>query len=139
MPGLEWWIALSEITRNFGLILAGGLGLWLAWARVKAAGQQAEAAHEQSALARRDHVAELFNRAVGQLADERLEVRLGAIYTLRQIRRDFPGLAGAVFELLNAYIREETAGRDRDGLPLDVETILELLDEQARERKEKGP
>jgi hypothetical protein len=34
----------------------------------------------QAELARRDHVAELFNRAVGQLKDEKLEVRLGAIF-----------------------------------------------------------
>jgi hypothetical protein len=139
MADLAWWTALSEILRNFGIILAGGLGLWFAWARVKAADRQAEAAHEQSVLARRDHVAELFNRAVGQLADERLEVRLGAVYTLRQIRRDFPDLAGAVFELLNAYIRQETAGRDLDSLPVDIKTILEVLDEQARERRDKGP
>lgn len=136
MLDLAWWTAISEILRNFGIILAGGLGLWFAWARVRAADQQAKAAAEQSVLARRDHVAELFNRAVGQLKDDRLEVRLGAIYTLRQIRTDFPDLAGAVFELLNAYIREETAGRDIDTLPLDIRTILDLLNEQARERKD---
>jgi hypothetical protein len=36
-------------------------------------------------LARQDQIAELFNRAVGQLKDEKLEVRLGAILTLGQI------------------------------------------------------
>jgi hypothetical protein len=46
-------------------------------------------------------VAELFNRAVGQLTDAKLEVRLGAIYTLRQIARDFPDLAEPTFELLS--------------------------------------
>jgi hypothetical protein len=30
-------------------------------------------------------VMSLFNRAVGQLTDAKLEVRLGAIYTLREI------------------------------------------------------
>jgi hypothetical protein len=36
---LASWTAISEIARNFGIILAGGLGLWFAWARVRAADQ----------------------------------------------------------------------------------------------------
>jgi len=52
--------------------------------RVVAANRQANAALRQAELARRDHVADLFNRAVGQLDDPKLQVRLGAIYTLRR-------------------------------------------------------
>jgi hypothetical protein len=68
---------------------------------VSATTQQADATLQQAELARRDHVAELFNRAVGQLADAKLEVRLGAIYTLRQIAQDFPDLAEPTWELLS--------------------------------------
>jgi hypothetical protein len=87
---MQWWIQLSELMRNVGLIVAGGLGLYLAWLRVSAANRQAEAALKQSEIAirqaelgRRAHVAELFNKAAGQLSDPRLEVRLSAIVTLR--------------------------------------------------------
>ena len=83
MTELAWWISISELARNFGLVLAGVIGLWLAGMRVLAANRQAQAALGQSALARRGHVAELFNRAVGQLDDPKLQIRLGAIYTLR--------------------------------------------------------
>ena len=132
---LGWWTAVSEIARNFGIILAGGLGLWFAWARVRAADQQAKAAAEQSVLARRDHVAELFNRAVGQLADERLEVRLGAVYTLRQIAADFRDLAGAVFELLNAYIREREQTYGSGNPPPDIQVIVEMLRDEMNRQK----
>ena len=113
-------LEFSEIVRNLGLVLAGGIGIWLAWLRVSVANKQTE-------LSRRDHVAELFNRAVGQLADDKLEVRLGAIYTLRQIANDFPDLTGAVFELLSVYLRNSVKDYGNDELPIDVREITEIL------------
>jgi len=89
------WLAASEVIRNVGLVLAAFVGIYLAWKRVTAATIQADATLAQAQLARRDHVAELFNRAVSQLTHEKLEVRLGAIYTLRQIARDFPRSVGS--------------------------------------------
>src|SRR5919109_525072 len=99
-------VQLSEIIRNVGLVLAAAIGIYLAWRRVSAATRQADASLQQAEMARRDHVAELFNRAVGQLTDAKLEIRLGAIYTLRQIARDFPDLSEPTYELLTAYLRE---------------------------------
>jgi hypothetical protein len=103
------WLNISEIVRNVGFIIGGAIGIYLAWRRVTVSNKQAEAAIRQADLARRDHVAELFNRAVGQLTDSKLEVRLAAIYTLRQIGKDFSDLADPVFETLAAYLREERA------------------------------
>lgn len=107
--------------------MAGAVGVVLAWFRVRAANRQAEAQLKQAELARREHVAELFNRAVGQLDDEKLHVRLGAIYTLREISKDFPDLTRAVQELLNTYMRE-SMGPYRDRLPPpDVREIMRML------------
>jgi hypothetical protein len=84
---------ILEMARNLDLAVAAFVGIFLAWKRVTAATRQADATLRQAELARRSHVAELFNQAVGQLTGAKLEVRLGAIYTLRQISRDFPDLA----------------------------------------------
>ena len=92
---------ILEMVRNFGLAVAAFVGIYLAWKRVAAATRQADATLQQAELARRGHVAELFNRTIGQLTDAKLEVRLGAIYTLRQIAKDFPDLAEPTFELLS--------------------------------------
>jgi hypothetical protein len=62
---MEWWIGVSELVRNFGLIGVAVAGLILGGMRVVAANRQAQAALRQAELSRRDHVAELFNRAVG--------------------------------------------------------------------------
>ena len=69
----------------------------------------------------------MFNRAVGQLDDYPIQVRLGAIYTLREIERDFPDLAGAVFELLSAYIRERADEYGGGEPPADVREVFAML------------
>ncbi|MCB2054138.1 MAG: hypothetical protein KDE35_07860 [Geminicoccaceae bacterium] len=131
---MEWWIALSEIVRNFALVAAGAVGLLLAGLRVAAANRQADAALRQTELQRRDHVAELFNRAVGQLHDDELHVRLGAVYTLRQIANDFPDLTGAVFELLSLYVRDSGHVYGEAGQPDDIRIMLDILFEQPGKR-----
>jgi len=105
------------------VLLASGL----AWTRTSASTRQADAALRQAELARRDHVAELFNRAVGQLADEKLEIRLGAIYTLRQIARDFPDLSEPTLELLTAYLREGSKGYGDKEPPTDVREMMNIV------------
>jgi hypothetical protein len=116
-----------EMARNLGLAVAAFVGTYLAWKRVTAATRQADATLQQAELARRGHVAELFNRAVGQLTDAKLEVRLGAIYTLRQIARDFPDLAEPTFELLSTYLRENYAKYEGVDPPIDVLEITKTL------------
>jgi hypothetical protein len=82
---------------------------------------------QQAELARRDHVAELFNRAVGQLTHEKLEVRLGAVYTLRQIANDFPDLSEPTFQLLSTYLRESGGDYGDAEPPIDVREIIATL------------
>ena len=89
---MAFWVALSEVIRNFGLVAAALVGICLAWKRVVASNKQADAQLLQAELSRRNHVTELFNRAVGQLKDEKLEIRLGAILTLGQVCTDFRDL-----------------------------------------------
>ena len=129
---MAWWVEISEIVRNFGLLGAALVGVVLAGMRVFAANRQADASLRQAELARRTHVADLFNRAVEQLAHDKLQVRLGAIHTLRQISRDFPDLTAAVFELLNAYVREGAEDQPNEELPADIRTILEVFKEELR-------
>jgi hypothetical protein len=126
---VEWWIAVSELTRNFGLVGAAAIGLILAGMRVVAANRQARASLRQAELARRDHVAELFNRAVGQLDDPKLQVRLGAIYTLRQISRDFPDLTRPIYAVLNVYVRESTRDKIGEEPSVDIREIMKIFKE----------
>lgn len=86
---MSTWVALSEVLRNALIAVAALVGTILAWRQLSPAALQARSANAQAELARRAHVTELFNRAVGQLRDPKLEVRLAAIYVLREAARDF--------------------------------------------------
>ncbi|GJE17636.1 hypothetical protein AIGOOFII_2352 [Methylobacterium marchantiae] len=124
---MQTWVFISEIVRNLGLALAAFGGLLLAWRKLTPERTQAGSAAAQAELARRAHVTELFNRAAGQLVDDRLEVRLGAIYLLREVGRDFPDLANPVFELLQAHLRERREKYGDDAPPTDVQAIIDTL------------
>jgi hypothetical protein len=91
------------------------------------AASQACSASTQAELARRAHVTELFNRAVGQLRDPNLEVRLAAIYVLREVAKDFPDLSDPIFELLQAYLRVGKIDYGDEQPPIDVQEIVRLL------------
>lgn len=124
---MQSWIFISEIVRNLGLALAAFGGVILAWWKLAPERMQAGSAEIQAELARRAHVTELFNRAAGQLGDERLEVRLAAIYVLREIGKDFPDLADPAFELLQAYLRERQARYGDLVPPVDVRTAMDTV------------
>jgi hypothetical protein len=125
------WLSVSEIVRNYALVIGGIIGIFLAWMRVSASTRQADASLQQAELARRGHVAELFNRAVGQLTHEKLEIRLGAIYTLRQVGRDFPDLSEPTFELLTTYLRESVGAYGDREPPVDVREVMNILKDRS--------
>ena len=121
------WVAFSEIVRNLALTIAAVVGAILAWRQLSPAATQARSASMQAHLARRAHVTELFNRAAGQLRDPNLEVRLAAIYVLREVAKDFPDLSNPVFELLQAYLRAGNIEYGDDEPPIDVREIVKVL------------
>jgi hypothetical protein len=118
---------ISEVVRNYAIVAGGAFGLYLAWLRVTASNRQAESQLRQTELARRVHVSELFNRAVGQLKDRKLEVRLGAILTLEQICNDYPDLSSPTIRLLTTHLRENAVKYGDRKPPADVQAIMELL------------
>jgi hypothetical protein len=121
------WVALSEFLRNVAITIAAIVGAILAWRQLSPAALQAKSANAQADLARRAHVTELFNRAVGQLRDPNLEIRLAAIYVLREVAKDFPDLSNPVFELLQAYLRAGSIDYGDDAPPIDIREIMKVL------------
>ncbi len=83
-------------------ILAGlfaVIGLIVAWHRSKAAAKQADAATQSQ-------INERYTNAITQLADDKIEIRLGGIYALEQIMRNSGVHHWTIVEVLSAYIRE---------------------------------
>lgn len=90
------------------------------------------------ALAREGQITERFTRAVSQLADEKLDIRLGGIYALERIARDSETHYESVMEVLTAFLRENTRWR-RESAAKETEDALgesEELDEDEDFRPE---
>ena len=132
--GMDWLPLLAEF-RNWLIIAGGAFGLFPAWKRVSAATRQADAQLRQAELTRRSHVAELFNRAVGQLKDEKLEVRLGAIFTLGQLCKDFADLSEPVIQLLTTYLRENAVDYGGAEPPVDARENNAILRDRLEEKR----
>jgi len=103
------------------------------WRRV-AAGERA--AYASLAVAQEAQRSERFIRAVGQLADDRVEVRLGAVYGLEQIAAESEAQYWPIMEVLCAYLREHTAWEPERPqpvrLPTDVQAVLTALGRRPR-------
>jgi len=120
-------VEFSEIIRNWAIVVGGGVGVALAVWRVVVANRQSRATTLQADIARRSHITEVFTSAVALLDDRKLEIRLGAIYSLQQISRDFSQFQPIVLDLLSAYVRERTRDVEFDEPPLDIKEITEFL------------
>ena len=57
----------------------------------------------------------------------KLEVRFGAILTLRQISHDYPDVTSRVLELLNAYLRENPRDYGDAEPPIDIQEIMSII------------
>lgn len=129
---VEW----SEIVRNAAIVVGGFVGLWIAWWRGRAHNRQAITQSEQTLIAQRAHTTEVFKDAVEQLGHDKFEVRLGAVFTLKRIAKDYPDeFDSPVIELLTAYVRERGKDYDTDERPgADIIEIVKFLNETEVER-----
>lgn len=135
---IAYLIQVSELVRNYGLVAAGAVGVLLAWWRSRASNRQAVAALQQAEVAQRNHVADIFNRAIDQLGSEKLEVRLGAIYTLKRISRDaqYADYRVPILETLAAYVRERSRNTPDVEPAVDIREIMKFLNEALSEINE---
>src|SRR5215468_6955709 len=84
-----------------GVAIAGGLAVL--WRRAAA---NERAARDSLAANREAQGVEHFTRAIAQLADDRLEVRVGAVYALAQLAAESAARHWPAMEVLCAFLRE---------------------------------
>lgn len=125
-------IGITEILRNLVLAGAAGVGAWIAWERIPRERSKADVENRQADLSRRDQAWKLFNSAVTQIGDSKLEVRLGAIFTLDSLSKDFDELSQPVIELLTAYLRHSKPDYGENEPPPDVREIMRIIRNESR-------
>jgi uncharacterized protein YjbI with pentapeptide repeats len=104
----------------------------LAWAAVQNARTAARRHDEQTKADRQRRITESFSKATEQLASEKIEARLGGIYTLERISRESPDDDyWVVMETLTAFVREHARWKERD--KIGSETFVSLYEDENSE------
>jgi len=123
---MSWLLPFSEVVRNLGLVIAAGIGIYLAWRRVSAATRQPTPPSSRRSW-HGGSTSPTCSIVPWGSSPMKLEIRLGAVYTLRQIARDFPDLSGPTFELLSTYLKESAARYGDHEPPVDVREIMNII------------
>jgi uncharacterized protein YjbI with pentapeptide repeats len=101
-----------------GAVLLGGLYFT---ARTYELNRQSSARTYE--LDREGQITERFTRAISQLGDDKLDVRLGGIYALERIAKSSRDDHGPIMEVLTAFLREHSPRRQADALPRAQNTV----------------
>ena len=126
--------------------------LWAAIRQARSATRQAQIAslrhEEQTKAEKQRRITESFSKAIEQLGDDKVEVRLGGIYTLERISRESSDDYRMVMETLFAFVRERApsnkseptaaAARNHAQPPTDIAAVLAVIirrDEKSRLRE----
>lgn len=119
---------LSAVLRNFGLVLGGFLGLYLAFRRTNTATRQQETAAEQQRLAEQGQITDRYAKAVEMLGNKENEtVRIGALYALERIAIDSQERdAKNIKNLLATFMQEQTVTEQTKDLIVAFEVLLNI-------------
>ena len=102
-------------------ILAGLGAILLIYAAIRQA-QTASDRHEaQTKADLQRRITESFSKAVEQLGSDKLEVRLGSIYSLERISKESPDDYWTVMENLTAFVRERSRRNEAERTSQDLE------------------
>ena len=110
-------ITLEDKARGTLIQVIGGLFFfvtaYLTW-------KNSEISHKQLLATQEKQITERFSKAVEQLGEESITVRLGAIYSLERIAKDSKYDHWTIMEVLTAFIREKS-NRENENLTLLLE------------------
>lgn len=122
---MDWARRIELFTVVVAAVVAV-VGLWYSDVQTRQANAQA---WDDRALAKEGQITDRYTAAVGNLGEDKVDVRLGGIYALQRImqdsRRDQPTIA----HVLAAYIRTHAAKAPAKGqdVPADVHAALTVL------------
>lgn len=105
----------------------------------EAANRNADAANKNAETANEKQITERFAKAIEQLASEKIEVRLGTIYTLERIAKDSEKDQWTIMEVLTAFVRENAPVKKEDKSQNKKSFIDEFLNTQNNKETEELP
>jgi hypothetical protein len=146
---LDWYISPQDSTQKKDLIqalslimagVAGAIGVYATWQnfqqgkeslQVARAGQKSteDSTRRSLELSQKGQITERFTKAVDQLGDDKIQIRLGGIFALERIAEDSKEYHWPVIEVLTACVREQAAytpARKKEGRA-DIQAIVNAI------------
>jgi Pentapeptide repeats (8 copies) len=132
----KWYSTNRADLTPIGAFLGGAL---IAWAALRQAGISARRHNAQTEADRQRRITESFSKAIEQLGDEKIELRLGGIYTLERISKESETEYWTIMEIITAFVRERArwmiedndgkacVGGQRSGPTTDVAAALTVI------------
>ena len=117
----QYRTTLIQLLATFAQILGGGavaIGIYFAWGNLT--------------TARDGQITERFTRAVDQLGNEKLEIRMGGIYALERISHESKKDYWSIMEILTAYVRNNS-GIDSYSKVISLKNVPKSMDIQVNE------
>ena len=107
----------------------------------EAANKSAEAALINAEAAQDKQITERFAKAIEQLGNEKIETRLGAIYTLERIAKDSKNYHWTIMEVLTAFVRENAPlkkdeEQESPKIRTDIQAALTVIGRRNAENEE---
>jgi hypothetical protein len=165
--GIEFWSSVWDTYKAnrehivpLLTFVGAGIVAWAALKQARTATRVAKTAAEQAEIARLRHeeqtkadlqrrITESFTKAVEQLSSDKLQIRLGGIYTLERISRESELDYWPIMETLTAFVRERARWKEeqvrwksKDTTPskpsTDIAAVLTVIrrrDSKSRERE----
>ncbi len=96
------------------------------------------AAEKTVGVAQEGHITERFTRAIAQLGDDKMAIRLGGIYALERLAKDSEKDHGPIMEVLTAYVREKATKQGRYATEAaqkpttDIQAVLTVIVRRTR-------
>src|SRR5215213_10062077 len=125
VPAGEIPALVNEYRRTWAQILGGAAllsGIYFTWRTLQ--------------VNREGQITERFTRAIDQLGSEKLEIRLGGIYSLERIARESEEDHWPIMEVLTAYVREAAHRDAHKGESThpesDIQAIMTVLRRRTR-------
>ncbi|MCX4967124.1 hypothetical protein OHA98_20475 [Streptomyces sp. NBC_00654] len=126
---MDWARRIELFTVVVAAVVAV-VGLWYSNVQTRQANKQAQQATAQArddrALAKEGQITDRYTAAVGNLGEDKVDVRLGGIYALQRIMQDSHRDQPTIANVLTTYIRTHTAkspAKSQD-VPADVHAAL---------------
>jgi Pentapeptide repeats (8 copies) len=102
----------SLLFQGIGAAIFGGF-VYTGWHYLRRTDEQFQNAHDKL-------ITDRFSQAISHLSSDKMEVRLGGIYTLERIGQDSPSEYWLTIEILTAFVRERSTGISAQ-LPIVIE------------------